>query len=341
MLKQIVFGENQKVMEIDMETLEKSADYRNPNEKKFPMSHCDVITEITDMLDQKGLPYEIADMFITEKGTIPGTQKQVDRMNESILASNPKANEDDFVKINDTSVTIIREMICSIRILGEYTNDEMGLVIGISQNEKGFVFGVGIRVAICSNFTIMGAEDTFRNYGKNNIPFDHILELIEKRINSVDELWKEQSTFIKNLMLLRFNAIEERNSILGSLLSLAVKSAYMDTTLEVPLNIGECSKLAHKFLVYDDTPDTLVSLWEFFNHITEITSSSNRLEGRILQSAATGKYFIERYRLDETIDVVDLNEDVAEAEKLMKEDKSTPLIIEDGKTFDTGTGEEI
>ena len=338
MQEQIVFGENQKVMEIDIKTLEASADYRNPNEKKFPMSHCDVISEITDMLEAKNLEFEIADMFITEKGTVPGTQKQVDRINKRRLKDNPKAK--DLVKINDTSVTIIREMICSIRVLGEYTNDDMGFVIGVSQNEKGFVFGVGARVAICSNFTIMGASDTFKNYGKDSTSFDNIIELIENRIDNIADFWTEQQTFIKNLMSIRLESVTERDSIIGSLLSLAVKGAYIDSTLEVPLNISEVSKLAANMLNYDEVPDKLISIWDFFNHVTTITSSSNRLEGRILQSAATGRYFTERYSLDETIDVVDLNEDndAVEAIDLMENDN--PSVVSDGKAYDTKTGEE-
>jgi len=356
MLKQILFGENQKVMEIDIETLEKSADYRNPNEKKFPMSHIDVINEITEMLESKKIPYEFADIFITEKGTIPGTQKQVDRINKRILKDNPKAKEEELTKINDTSVTIIREVIGSIKLLGEYSNDEMGLIIGFNQNEKGFVFGIGTRVAICSNFTIMGADDVYKNYGKDSIPFEQIIELIEKRINNIKEFSKEQTLFIKNLMTMRVPAVQERNSILGDLLSLAVKSAYIDTSIESPLNISECSKLAANMLHYNDDGDKLVPLWDFFNNITAITSKSTRLEGRLLQSAATGKYFRERYRLDEIIDVVDLEEDnpSEEAKEILekddtpntiekedKNDSSKPLIEENGEIFDTGTGEEI
>lgn len=321
MQKQIVFGENQKVIKIDLDTLEKSADYRNQNEKKFPMSHYDVISEITDMLDVRNIPYDVGDIFITEKGTIPGTQKQVDRMNKRTLKENPKS--EDLVQINDTSVTIIREMIASIKVLGDFTNDEMGLVIGISQNDKGFVIGLGVRVAICSNFTIMGADDVYKNYGKDGMPFDKILELISSRIDNIKEFWQRQGMFIERLMEIRMEAVPERNNIIGSLLSLAVKSAYIDSSIEPPLNISECSKLAANMLNYDEIGNKLITLWEFFNHITVLTSNSNRLEARILQSAATGRYFIDRYGLKGIIVVVDLNDDASEAKEIMEDDKDS------------------
>jgi hypothetical protein len=279
------------------------------------------------MLDSRKIPFEVCDLFITEKGTIPGTQKQVDRMNKRALKDNPESK--DLVEVNDTTVTIIREMICSIRVLGEFTNDEIGLVIGITQNEKGFIFGVGARVTICSNFTIMGANHIFRNYGKDGMDFSHILELIEKRIDNIKEFWQEQGAFINRLIMMRVPAITERNSILGSLLSLAVKGAYIDSTLEVPLNISECSKLAANMLSYDDKGDNLVPLWDFFNHITAVTSSSNRLEARIIQSAATGKFFTDRYRLGEIIEVIDLEKEDAENAKDIMEDEPTPNTLEE------------
>ncbi len=330
MLDKIIFGEGQKVMKIDLETLEKSADYRNPNAKKFPSSHFDIISDVTEMLESRKIPFEVDDVFITEKGTIPGTQKQVERMNKKILEDNPKATDENLVHVNDTETTIINEVIGSIKVLGDFNNDDMGLVIGFNQNEKGLVFGIGVHVKICSNFTIMGANDIFKNYGKDSIPYESMLEIIERRIDNIDSFWKEQGDFIKMLMTIKVDAILERNNIIGELLILAIKSAYIESTYEAPLNIGEVSKLAQN--IYDLEPG-LISAWELLNYITEITSKSTKLEARILQSGATGKYFFERYRLGETIDVVNLSDTIEKESEKESDADEAKTIIKDDKDY--------
>ena len=65
-------------------------------------------------------------------------------MNARILKDKPEATEKDLVHVNDTEVTIIKEVIGSVKVLGDFHNEEMGLVIGFNQNDSGIVFGIGV-----------------------------------------------------------------------------------------------------------------------------------------------------------------------------------------------------
>lgn len=293
MLKQIVFGDGQKVMPIDIETLRNSADYRNPNGKKFPKSHSEIFDEITEMLDIRKIPYEINDIYISEKGTVPGTDKEVKKRNEKLLLFNPEATEADFVQKYDTELTIINEVIGSITLLGDLQDKEMNLVIAFNQNDKGLTFGIGLRVWVCSNFTMLNVTDRFSNYGPDSLPYEVIMEMIEKKIDNLKTIWNELSGLVKAMMSIKVQLPEEKFALLGELLTLATR-ANAESAFKSPLNVTEVTKLAADTLEFKEGE---VSLWTLFNTLTEITSSSNTLSNRIDQSVAVGDYFRNRYGL--------------------------------------------
>jgi hypothetical protein len=81
--------------------------------------------------------------------------------------------------------------------------------------------------------------------------------------------------------------------MLGELLIQAIKNNLI-SSFHSPLNVSEVNKLAGTL---SELPE-VISLWELYNYVTFITSSSSNLTERIEQSASVGKYLCDKYDIE-------------------------------------------
>ncbi len=283
MIEQIVFEKDEKVKSIDFDTLVSSSDYDRG--KKFPKSHYAILADVQNIMDQEGYDSEITDLFISKSGVILPKEREV-------------AFRTDIETIYDTRGVQITNLIAKINMKGELADDNSSQSFAMSFNKNGIEVSFGTNVTVCSNMTIMGSGSHLSNYGNDSIDFDKMFEIIRLWIKTAKSRREKDLTLINNMKLITFtNFLKESREIIGHFNELLIRDGN-----SAPLRQGRITEV-HRGLLegYDEALKNKESfnLWDMFNVFTQSSSHQDVIENRIANSAAIGKYFVERYHLDE------------------------------------------
>lgn len=294
-MKTIEFEKDQKVMSIDFETLKESADYDRG--KKFPKSHFEVIEDIMSLMSEEHHYPELVELFIAKNGVIYPKEREVSYRN-------------DIDTIYDTRGVQITNLIAKINMLGNLTNDTSSQSLAISFNKSGIEFAFGANVSVCGNMTIFG-EDHLQNYGKDSIDYEKMWEIIILWIKTAEHRRNRDLAIIEKMKLITFpNVLEEVRNIIGYFHEMFIRDANA-----CPLRQGRINDV-HRGLIagYEEAIENqeAFNLWDMFNVFTQVSSHQDVIENRIANTTAIGKYFIDRYNLDEKEDIVVIPNKIAD-----------------------------
>lgn len=276
--------ENGHHEELTLEELKQTVNERNTIGKPFNgITHYDLYDKILEITDKRNIKCEVGTIFATDSRNkvLPG------------ISTFPHL-EEQFGKGSLESF-LLRRVIGKISF-PDFSNDDSGAGIAINFHQRGIEMCYGQHVWICGNLSIHG--NTFMStYGEHSIPLEKIFDVYEDwlfklsdfRNNDLKVMNKMKDTWIEPVV-----AIPE---LVGKLSILAVKSAYLDSKLVAPLNIGQVSSFTKNLLkTHGSVLTEAVNVWELTNLATEIMKPGKVNSEEILwQSNAIGKFFVEEY----------------------------------------------
>lgn len=271
-------GENSKV--ISLEDLSRTLTAEDFGQTKKTVNHFDIIPQIEEMLKEAGLKLSDKEIIVSKSGLkiLP----KLDPNNESLI-----------------DAALVKNLIASFNI-ADYNNDEMNMKIGLSYNERGVAVAFGTNIKICSNMTIMGAKNMIYSYGPEKVPFDKMIELIEKNIQEMDQSWKYYNEMIEKLKG-KVASPQELYTIVGKLHKLAVANSYINGVNSSPLNIGETSNFTKELLLAGAFESEVSTLWDVFNVGTEVlTHSDMNIPSKWQSLAEFGNFILTETDLSET-----------------------------------------
>jgi glycine cleavage system H lipoate-binding protein len=283
MIKQIVFEKGEKVKRIDMETLRQSADYQRQG-SKFPVSHHVLLGNILNLMEEANLPGKVSEIYISKNGVILPKEREV-------------AFRTDIDSIYDTRGIMMENVIARIDMTS-LADEESNQSIAINFNKTGIEIAMGTNIMVCSNMTIFG--DTYlKNHGKDSTNFDQMLDIIKLWVRTAEERRLDDLRMIETMKKVTFsgNFIKESREIIGHFNEMLI----LDPN-GAPLRQGRITEV-HRGLLngynksVEDRKD--FTLWDMFNVFTEASTHQDVVENRLSNSAAIGKYFVDRYALNE------------------------------------------
>lgn len=282
MLKQIVFQKDERVMPIDIDTLINSSDYDRG--KKFPKSHHEILTDVMNIMTAEGYQHELSELYISKSGVIPPKEREV-------------AFRTDIDSIYDTRGIQITNLIAKINMQGELTNKDSSQSFALSINKNGIEVSFGTNISICSNMTIFG-DSHLKNFGADSIDFDKMFEIIRLWIKTSKKRRENDLRIIEQMKLVTFtNFLKESREIIGHFNELLIRDGNT-----APLRQARITDVHRNLLdQYDKSIQfgETFNLWNMFNVFTQASSSQDVLENIIGNSVAVGKFFVERYNLNE------------------------------------------
>jgi len=318
MLDRIVFEEGVKTMPIDLETLSMSSDYDRGN--KFPLSHYEFIGEVMNMMEEQGASPELAEMHIAQNGVIYPKEKEL-------------SFRSDIKTIHDTRGVQITNLVAKINMTSDKLADkETKQSFALSYNKLGIQVSFGTNVNICSNMTIFGGSHA-KNFGTDSVGFDQMMELIDAWTKGADARRARDLRIIDNMKGTRFaNVLRETREIIGHFNELLIKDPN-----SAPLRQGRITEVHRSILKdYDESIENKkdLNLWDIFNCFTLAASHQDVIENRIANSIAIGRYFVERYNLDdkernEKVVIMAQDDILKEREATVKQIAEYPLTKEE------------
>ncbi len=247
------------------------------------ITHYQLWCEIASLMEKRNIKYQIEPIAATDSKNkvMPGV---------SILP----AMEDKYGKKSIQS-HLLRRVIGKIT-LPEYSDQENGSGLAINFHQQGIDIAYGMNVWVCGNLSIFG-DTIIYTYGKGSVPLSKLLEIISD--------WTYQMGDFRNTDISVVNHLRDRYldhqiavpSLVGKLAMMAVKSAYLDSRLIAPLNIGQVSTFTKNLLTkHENVLQQDISAWDLMNLATDIIKPGKMNAQEILhQSHAIGNFFTEEY----------------------------------------------
>ena len=282
MIPEIRFEKDQRVIEIDYETLAKTADYEDLGSKKFPLSHSKLFETILERLDKRNVPAEVDTLYISKGGITQPKQREVDMRK-------------DLNTRFDTHGTIVRNVVGRIQLGGDFANEYNNMSFGIGYNKQGIQLCMGTNIKICKNMSIFGGKYMY-NYGAGSVPFQKMEELLTAWISQLPEITEENLRILQNMQAYELEAQKAVRLLLGDLHMKAVEAAYLDSSVEAPFNIGQLSQFSKKLIPFARQEER-VSLYEVYNHGTEILTHQQTLENRWEDVSSFGDFIVDSFEL--------------------------------------------
>jgi len=289
MIEQIIFHKGQKTIPIDLETLERTRDYERGN--KFPESHHELIRNILNLITIEGLTAEVAELFVAKTPGMYPKDKEI-------------AFRTDINTKYDTRGVDIENLVAKINFTGELANDESCQSIALSYNKSGIEVSFGTNISVCSNMNIFG-ENYLSNHGSDSINFKKMVELIRLWVKTARATRERDLQLLEKMKSVTFtNYLKEIREIIGHFNEMLILNPN-----SAPLRQARITDV-HRALLNGYTGGGR-SLYQIYQDFTNISSHQDVIENRVKNTAEIGRYFVDRYGLNELDDggaiVVDMN----------------------------------
>lgn len=243
---------------LELEELKHTVDECNTgNTPCNGITHYQLWCQIGELLEKRNIRYQIEPIAATDSKNkvMPGV---------SILP----AMEEKYGK-NSLQSHLLRRVIGKIT-LPEFSDQDNGSGLAINFHQQGIDIAYGMNVWVCGNLNIFG--DTFiSTYGKGSVPLSKVFEIISDWTYQLSEFRKTDLTVVEQFKQKYLEHQIAVPSLVGKLAMMAVKSAYVDTKLIAPLNIGQVSTFTRNLLTkHERTLHQDISVWELMNLATDI-----------------------------------------------------------------------
>ena len=271
-----VFPNNVRVANIDLDFLRKSSMIRssgsnNPGPLR-PLQSWELIDQLENLMNSISLPFQRKEIWVEKK-------------NSNRILTN---EEVELYTPENTPINkwVFDHVLTKFEIIPESIREGYAPAIALSFTQSGIKVVWGLHVHVCQNLCIFG-ENSISTYGRDKIPFAKQMNILEFWIQNVEEKYKEDLAIMDRM---KSKAIDTLwiNECIGDLYRMAINKAYKKG--EAPLNTANLSILVQKL-----NPESLSSVWDFYNAGTEIIKPTNiSIEDVFNVNMSWGKYLSEK-----------------------------------------------
>ena len=268
-----------KVEVLTLEELRSTVNEHNTGNRPFNgILHTQLWDGMCEIFEKNHVRYNVGDIYSSDSKNriMPGV---------SILP----AYEDKFGK-GALETHLLRRVFGKISF-PDFEDPDHGSAIALNFHQSGIELAYGNHVRVCQNLNIYG-ENFIRTYGENKVDVMKTFDIVENWVHKLSDFRENDYRVIEQMQDTR---IVNVHGVIGKLLELAVTNAYIDSTLDVPLNIGQCSTFTKNMLKdHKDVLNGSLSVYEMQNLATDIIKPYNMNSQELLcQGNAIGRFFTE------------------------------------------------
>lgn len=196
---------------------------------------------------------------------------------------------------NSLQASLLRRVVGPIHFPAYSDHNSTGGIC-VNFHQRGIELAYGNNIHVCTNLNIYG-QTHIMSYGSKGMPLDKMFEVYENWIQKLPEFRENDLRMEEDMKSTFVDPRTAFSTLVGKLSIMAVKRAYIDSTLDSPLNISQTSEFTKRLLKkHGDKLDEQASIWDLFNLTTEILKPGEMNSEELLkQGTAAGNFFVNEY----------------------------------------------
>lgn len=239
-----------KASTIDLDLLKKSQLIRIPSGQKNvtrPVQSWEFIDEVKGMLDHRGVEYALTDIYVQKSES------------QQVLTSEERS----VFTVENTPIDkwLFNQLITKIMIRPK-PDAEMNTALAMSFNKNGILTAFGQNVSVCQNMSIFG-NNLMSTYGKEKVPYDKILEVINRWLDTFEAKENEDRRIIDAMKSINIQGHGELQRIVGNLYMKSVRQAY--NNIPAPFTISQMSTFVKEIDLKMMQGGVLGTVWDLYN----------------------------------------------------------------------------
>lgn len=238
--------------------------------------HYEAIERIAEAAESRGLMPVVSDLWAAQNPSksAPG----VALLPQVEAVTQPKSVE----------AHILRRVFCTLNLM-KYDDGEKCTNIALTFHQDGVQVGIGQRVTVCSNQSIIGAERMAASRGNDRESISGLFDTVERWLDDVETITtqdRQRIEAMKSTVLDRVAALAYLGLFNCMRVAADSKTKEIRDRIKVaPLTQAQLSILAENLTAHLMWHDNL-TLWEFVNMATEIQKSIHTDMPRLIPTNA-------------------------------------------------------
>jgi len=286
----IQFKDKENVMEVTLEQLSKTSglsNYSGTLPKNRPVEHYQLIDDLSEIVRSNGYEPTLENIYVSKSDS--HRIMVLDPNKEGLLPS-----------------WLFQRLVSRIH-LKSLGDENSHTSIAIAYNTNGIAIAWGQNVNICQNMNIFG-NNIMYTYGNGTgkvQEYEKIKQIFNEWCIQAEQKRLFDLEVYKKMNEITFNKAEQVRTFIGDLHLDAVATAYINTGLNAPLNIGQLSEFSRTFLKeYPIDPNVepindFVTLHDLYQIGTSILKPHKADLVTIWEDVRNfGNNLIEKYRLN-------------------------------------------
>lgn len=290
MEQKVLDFEKDKVVKLTLAELQSSCSEAQSSGKPLHgIEHHQIYSEVVEMLEKNNIAHSIMPLYAADGGDA----------NLKGVARIPYL-EDQFGS-KTLPATILRRVIGGIK-LSDFEDDDSHGMIAINFHQRGIQLAYGQSVKVCSNMTIMGANNCMSTY-QNGLsrPMPDFRKMLEVMTTWVLQhgLKRTIDTTIMNQMRQIHLTHDQVAELIGFMTFLRVARDKFRSEKAYPINQTQVNVVTERYLSIPESQRP-ISLWNFYNHVTELHKAGSTDLPLILDNnIATGQFLVKHFGIAE------------------------------------------
>ena len=198
---------------VTLEDLRISRSARAGLGKVAPVEFIDAVTEV---IEAEGLEYDVHEMFYkNNSGRNPGIEilDINDETEERQIEYAPI--ERDKITLHHPSLLLFKRLIGVFKIKGFDDEEQFGN-IAFSINQNGFEIASGLTVKVCSNMSILDAEQRVTTFGKDKVSIDGMIDKLKDWTSNFNSYYDKNVEAMNKLRNTKLD-MKQVNEVFGDL----------------------------------------------------------------------------------------------------------------------------
>jgi len=197
-------------------TLEDLRLSRNATAGLGKVSPVQFIDEMSKIIDQSGLEYNIHEMFYKNNGGRNPGVEMLDITKETEERQLEYASvEKNKITLHHPSLLLFKRLIGVFKMKG-FQDDEQFGNIAFSINQNGFEIASGLTVKVCSNMSILSADQRITTFGKDKTSIDGMIDKLKDWTSNYKSNYTENVNAMNQLRNTNLDT-QQVNEIFGDL----------------------------------------------------------------------------------------------------------------------------
>lgn len=250
-----------------------SKEHNYDGEPLIGVHHFDLFDKVINSISQNGLSYEVEPVFVAQN-------KDKNQPGITRIKQLKEVYGDDAIE-----AAIVRRVLGRVNIKDD-EDDETNMAVAINYHQGGYQVAMGTNVKVCSNMSILSADNMMSSYGNNKMPdLQKVMEVLNEWMGDFQTKRANEKRIIQLMKDTRCSYNDVRR-IIGHMTMLRVSKDNTDlrkdmANVESILNQGQISKFTEDYLLEyrlrggnaAEQREEYMSLWDVYNVGTNLTKA--------------------------------------------------------------------